>query len=61
MKVPALYGAAMVLATLTGGCVVAPVEPVSVVYSAPPPPPFVLRPVPRSHYHRYHDRYHYWR
>ena len=61
MKVPALVGAAVVFATLTGGCVVAPVEPVPVVYSVPPPPAVVVRPAPRYHYHRYHGQYRYWR
>ena len=60
MKVLAVFGAALVSATVTG-CVVAPVEPVPVVYSAPPPPAIVVRPAPRYHYHHYHGRYRYWR
>jgi len=60
MKVPALFGGAIALATLLGGCVVAPVEPVP-VYAAPPPPAVVIRPAPRYYYHRHHSRYRYWR
>jgi len=57
----AFFGTAGFLATLLGGCVVAPIEPVPVVYSAPPPAAVVVRPAPRYHHHRYHGRYRYWR
>jgi hypothetical protein len=49
MKVPALFGGAIALATLLGGCVVAPLEPAPVVYAAPAAPAVVLRPASRHH------------
>jgi hypothetical protein len=60
MKMPALFGGALTLATLVGGCVVAPVEPVP-VYAAPPPPAVVIRPAPRYHYRRHHGAFRHWR
>jgi hypothetical protein len=61
MKVPAVFGGAVLLATMLGGCVVAPLEPAPVVYAAPPPA-VVVRPAPRYHYHhRHYGRDRYWR
>jgi hypothetical protein len=47
MKLTAIVGAALVLASTLSGCVVVPAEPV--VYAAPPPPAaVVVRPAYRA-------------
>lgn len=60
MKTPLIAAAVSLLASLLGGCVVAPLEP---VYAGPPPPAtVVVRPAPRHHhYHRHGGRYRSWR